>query len=574
VGESELALPSPQRGGRGLAPVVRVDADKCRNCHACIAACPVKYCNVASGEVVEINSDRCIACGCCIDACTHSARLPVDDWDAFWSDLQAGVKIVAVVAPAVVAAFPHRYQHLNGWLKSAGVRAAFDVSLGAELTVQSYLRHIQEDQPRTVVAQPCPAIVNYIELYRPELLPHLAPAGSPMQHSMAMIRRYYPQYADHKIAVISPCIAKKREFEATGLGDYNVTMRSLHNYIQEQRIDLARFPQVEFEGPPAERAVLFSSPGGLRDTLERWNADAARATRKIEGPRTVYAYLDELPQALKEGCAPLLIDCLNCEKGCNGGTGTPARKLGHDRIEFLVAERARQARAHYASKGPRDADAQDAIAPTLQELDEPGLYRREYVNRAADARVRKPGPAELQAIYAQMYKQRQEDFYNCGACGYSTCEGMATAIFNGLNRPENCHYFLASLNQQTERQQTDTLKGVMVDFEQTIAKVNHVAKTTDRLQAVANAILRISNQTHILALNASIEASRAGAAGAAFGVVSKAVRDLARSVRQEAEAIDPCSVAMREAFDTVLVEVDRLAQRLATVIQRNTGKPH
>src|SRR5271157_4611170 len=77
---NELALPSPQRGAPGLTPVVRVDADKCRNCHACIAACPVKYCNVASGEVVEINSDRCIACGCCIDACTHGARLPVDDW--------------------------------------------------------------------------------------------------------------------------------------------------------------------------------------------------------------------------------------------------------------------------------------------------------------------------------------------------------------------------------------------------------------------------------------------------------------------------------------------------------------
>ena len=30
---------------------------------------------------------------------------------------------------------------------------------------------------------------------------------------------------------------------------------------------------------------------------------------------------------------------------------------------------------------------------------------------------------------------------NCGACGYRTCEQMAVAIFNGLNKPEHCHHY-------------------------------------------------------------------------------------------------------------------------------------
>jgi len=34
-----------------------------------------------------------------------------------------------------------------------------------------------------------------------------------------MIREYYPQYRNHKIAVVSPCIAKRREFDETGLGN-------------------------------------------------------------------------------------------------------------------------------------------------------------------------------------------------------------------------------------------------------------------------------------------------------------------------------------------------------------------
>ena len=60
--------------GMKMAKVVAVDATKCLNCHACIAACPVKFCNDASGTHVEVIEDLCIGCGECIDACTHGAR--------------------------------------------------------------------------------------------------------------------------------------------------------------------------------------------------------------------------------------------------------------------------------------------------------------------------------------------------------------------------------------------------------------------------------------------------------------------------------------------------------------------
>ena len=180
-----------------------------------------------------------------------------------------------------------------------------------------------------------------------------------MHHIMQMVRREYHQYSAHKLAVISPCIAKKREFEAIGLGDYNVTMQSLESYFRDHHVDLSKFPEAEFEGPPAERAVLFSSPGGLKETLERWNPGASRATRKIEGPRTVFPYLDELSKSVDEGIAPLLVDCLCCEKGCNGGTGTPGRKMGLDQLEHLVSERAKEARA----SSPRRAKGMRPLRP-------------------------------------------------------------------------------------------------------------------------------------------------------------------------------------------------------------------
>ena len=91
----------------------------------------------------------------------------------------------------------------------------FDVSFGAELTVKSYVEYLRSQDPACVITQPCPAIVSYIELYQPELLPYLAPVDSPMVHTIKMIREFLPgvsrtfYYGD-----LSPCAAKAREFSA------------------------------------------------------------------------------------------------------------------------------------------------------------------------------------------------------------------------------------------------------------------------------------------------------------------------------------------------------------------------
>jgi len=218
-----------------LAPVIEIVTESCNNCYACIQACPVKYCMDGSGERIMVNHDLCIGCGHCIEACRHNARRPIDDFGQFMDDLKQGVKMVAVVAPAIASVFPDNYLRINAWLQSIGVKAVFDVSFGAELTVISYLNYVKEKKPRMVIAQPCPAIVNYIEIYRPSLIPYLASADSPMLHTIKMIKEYYKEYQDYKVAVISPCIAKKREFLETGLGDYNVSMNAIKEHLEKKQ---------------------------------------------------------------------------------------------------------------------------------------------------------------------------------------------------------------------------------------------------------------------------------------------------------------------------------------------------
>ena len=99
-----------------LKKVVAVDEEKCINCHSCITACPVKFCNDGSGSFVEVNENLCIGCGRCIPACTHEARYHIDNFEEFARDLNRKVPIVAIVAPAIASNFPDHYLNFNGWL--------------------------------------------------------------------------------------------------------------------------------------------------------------------------------------------------------------------------------------------------------------------------------------------------------------------------------------------------------------------------------------------------------------------------------------------------------------------------
>ena len=434
-----------------LVQVIGIDDTKCINCYACISACPVKYCMDGSGEVIRINHDLCIGCGNCIDACSHNARKVVDDTEAFLSDLKNGKKIIAVAAPAVASVFSSNFLRLNGYLMSLGLEAVFDVSFGAELTVVSYINYIKEKNPKMVIAQPCPAIVNFIEVYYPDLIPYLAPADSPILHTIKMIREYYPQYNEHQIAVISPCLAKKREYVETGYGEYNVTMIELKRIIDSEKINLASYQAVDYIGPPAERAVMFPTPGGLLDTVERFIPGFRRNTRKIEGVHTIYHYLEGVSKNIENPHIefPLLVDCLNCEMGCIGGPGTGNSKKTLDELETPVRKRSRELEKQINPK--KNEKNLKKYNKSLNRFWKKGLYDRSYQDLSHNNTIKQPTESELKEIFRSLKKYTDADIYDCTSCGYNSCRKMAIAIHNGLNKTLNCSHFTMALLEEEKK---------------------------------------------------------------------------------------------------------------------------
>jgi iron only hydrogenase large subunit-like protein len=467
-----------------LRPVIKVLEDKCVNCHRCIMVCPVKMCNNGSGSIVDHHPQLCIGCGECIAACTHGARIGIDDFDLFMEDLKKGRDIVAIVAPAIAAAFENSYLKVNGFLKSLGVKAVFDVSFGAELTVKSYMNYMKKKNPSTVIAQPCPTLVSFIELYRPELIPYLAPADSPMMHIMKMIKRYYPKYKDCRIAAISPCFSKRREFDAVGIGDYNVAITSVKKYFETSGKSIDSYPAADYDNPPAERAVLFSSPGGLMRTAQRYDKDITGRTRKIEGSPEVYHYFAYLSDAIKKGSTPVykLVDCLNCAMGCNGGPASGNKGKHFDDVDCFVERRQQEMRKKYQPDTIwKKLFSRNKLEKVLDSYWEEGLYARSYTDRSAIYKkmVISPSSEAIEAMFAQMHKKESADLLNCGACGYKSCEQMAVAIINGLNKPANCrHYVEIEKNLRLEKEAKEMLNQV---YDRTLEEMHRSIEGLDAL---------------------------------------------------------------------------------------------
>jgi ferredoxin len=154
-----------------LSDIITTDEKLCRGCNKCIFACPV---NANSARYVNehnkifIDEDRCIQCGSCNQVCDHGARDYVDDTDLFFSRLKSGDKISVIVAPAARTNFPD-YKRLLGFLRKSGVHLIYDVSFGADITTWAYLKAIKEKGISTMIAQPCPVIVSYIQKHKPAL---------------------------------------------------------------------------------------------------------------------------------------------------------------------------------------------------------------------------------------------------------------------------------------------------------------------------------------------------------------------------------------------------------------------
>lgn len=600
--------------------IIDIDLEKCVGCNSCVRVCPAPGTNVAKYDhngnmVIDIDNDKCIKCGACIKACSHDARFYRDDMERFIDDLRNGKDLIIITAPAIKIAFDGNWRHVLQWFRNNGVKEIYDVSLGADICTWAHLRYLEKNPGKKVISQPCAAVVNYILQHKPELINSLSPIQSPMLCLAVYIKKYLGKVS--KIAALSPCIAKKDEFEQTGYIDYNVTFKHLKEYFERNSVDLPRvqvYSEFEFDGTPGFVGSIYPKPGGLKENLLLHAPDIH--VLNSEGVSKVYAGIDDY-QKEDNSDIPDVFDVLNCEFGCNDGpaVGQEYRPFKMEAIMKDVKNYTINARNNTVGVDENGKPTEDKQFMEFDEKLDVNDFLRKYTPKYTELKY--VSEKEIQDIFAVLDKTTAiEKNFDCHACGFKSCREMATAIAMGINTPDNCHQYVMSKIKK-EGVQIEKINSTVIDImeelknvfkalnesvcdttkesekirnlgaknveDMTVVKeymkelakignyiylnIDGIKKNVRNYKKVTDDVEEISQNINLLSFNASIEAARAGELGKGFSVIANNIRELSENSRKSVQNATINNKNINESIVYINKVIDEFGEKIKNLME-------
>ncbi len=417
-------------------PVIITNPARCRDCYRCVRHCDVKAIRVHDGQA-QVVPELCIVCGTCIRTCPQKAKDVHSATPDVKQALEEGRKVIASVAPSAPAYFGfHHFSEMETALKQLGFYAVEETAVGAEIIGLAHRDYVEQMPDRwPVIASACPVIINIVEKYYPDLIPHLAPIVSPMIAHGRLLVQKYGYGATPYIVFIGPCIAKKLEIldeSEAGVVSAAMTFRGLADWFKEAGI---AFQATDNDTEPSSSvdARLFPVEGGLIGT-------AGLSTDMLNNSLIVASGLETCQNILSDIRAgqlnASLVELMACTGGCINGPAMADLEGG--------IYSARQKIIEYHQHRPAYALVARENWPDLS---------RAYINR------KEPIPEfteqEIQDVLRRVNKYTKDDELNCGACGYGSCREKAIATLRGMAEVTMCIPYM--------RSRAESLRQVVMD---------------------------------------------------------------------------------------------------------------
>jgi len=259
-----------------------------------------------------------------------------------------------------------------------------------------------------------------------------------------------------------------------------------------------------------------------------------------------------------------------------------------DGIEALVNERAPQT-AQFAGRGDEIgliarsierlgqslAERREMQAKEEQRLDLEGT-RRDRMQRAIEAFDRAVGQ-----VVAKV-ESRSRSIGSATATVGSSADGAEASARDTVNATDQTLSSVTGIAGATEelnaaiseiRRQTEAAYAISQEANGAVdvatADVTGLAETAGKIGEVVQLIRAIAEQTNLLALNATIEAARAGEAGRGFAVVASEVKQLASQTARATEDISTQVSAIQSATNRTAQSMGNIGGTMAKMRDAN-----
>ena len=141
-------------------------------------------------------------------------------------------------------------------------------------------------------------------------------------------------------------------------------------------------------------------------------------------------------------------------------------------------------------------------------------------------------------------------------------QGITESIHGIADNAQSAKQMVQQANQtledgdRTMNRTVDGIQTIKETVEETVQKVKRLGEASQKISRVVNLIRDLANQTHVLALNASIEANGTAGEGQGFAVVAEEVRSLSEQ-----------STAATKEIEQILEEIQTETNQVATAME-------